>query len=81
MKGAISVRLDSEFVEKAKLYADVAHRSTPKQIEYWATIGRIAEDNPDLSYAFIAEAMTATAEMNSGRIEPYERSTPRKRKR
>ena len=44
---ATSVRLDDDFVSDAQLYAKVSKRSTPKQIEHWAEIGRIVEDNPD----------------------------------
>lgn len=46
---AISIRLDDDFVSNVKVHADAASRSIPKQIEYWAKIGRIAEDNPDLT--------------------------------
>lgn len=70
---AISVRLDNVFVEEAQVYAEVAKRSVPKQIEHWAEIGRIAEDNPDLSYEFIKDALFATAEANAGRISKYAR--------
>ena len=57
-----TVNLPDELVEKAKRYASVFHRSTPKQIEYWAKIGQIAEENPDLSYDFIRETLVAREE-------------------
>ncbi len=74
---ATSIRHDSDFVTQAKTYAKVTKRSVPKQIEHWAEIGRIAEDNPDLSYEFIKEALLATAEIKGGSAKPYVR---RKRK-
>ncbi len=74
---AKSIRMDDNFVQEAQLYAEVNHRSIPKQIEHWAQIGRIAEDNPDLPYEFIRDALIATAEIESGATEPYVR---RKRK-
>lgn len=46
----ITVNLDADLVKLAKTYSAVNHRSIPKQIEYWAKIGRIAEENPDLNY-------------------------------
>lgn len=70
---AISVRLDDTFVEEAQVYAEAAKRSVPKQIEHWAEIGRIAEDNPDLSYAFIKEALLATVEFNADKVSDYVR--------
>ena len=43
------IKLDSALVEAARTYASAAHRSTSKQIEHWATLGRTAEENPELS--------------------------------
>lgn len=70
---ATSVRLDDSFVETAQVYADATKRSIPKQIEHWAEIGRIAEDNADLSYEFIKDALVATAEIHAGRTSKYVR--------
>lgn len=70
---AKSVRLDDSFVQDAQVYAEANHRTIPKQIEHWAQIGRIAEDNPDLPYEFIRDALMATAEINAGATEKYVR--------
>ncbi|MCA4113851.1 ParD-like family protein, partial [Serratia marcescens] len=43
---ATSIRLDDDFVLDVKVHAEASSRSVPKQIEHWARIGRIAEDNP-----------------------------------
>lgn len=56
---ATSVRLDDSFVQDVKVHADALSRSLPKQIEHWAKIGQIVEENPDLSYAFIKEVLLA----------------------
>ena len=66
------VKLSDEVVTEAKRYAAVYSRSTPKQIEYWAQIGKIAEENPDLSYNFIKEMLLAKAEADEGDVSPYE---------
>lgn len=70
---AKSVRMDDIFVQEAQVYAEVNHRSIPKQIEHWAQIGRIAEDNPDLPYSFIRDALIASAEIDAGATELYVR--------
>ncbi len=57
-----TVNLSDELVEKAKQYASVYSRSTPKQIEYWAKIGKVAEENPDLPYEFIRDILLAMDE-------------------
>lgn len=74
---AKSVRHDDDFVLQAQVYAEANHRSLPKQIEYWAKIGRIVEENPDLPYEFVREALLATAELKAGALEKYERRTKR----
>lgn len=70
---AKSVRLEADFVADVQIYAEAHHRSIPKQIEHWATIGRIAEENPDLPYEFIQDALLASAEVTAGKVKPYVR--------
>lgn len=74
---AISIRHDDDFVDDARVYAKANRRSVPKQIEHWAQIGRIAEDNPDLPYEFIKDAIVAMAEVNAGKATKYVRKTKR----
>ena len=58
-----AVKLSEELIRDARRYGAVYSRSIPKQIEYWSRIGRIAEENPDLSYAFIKEILLAKNEV------------------
>ncbi len=74
---ATSVRLDDDFVSDIKVYAQAASRSIPKQIEHWAKIGRIAEDNPDLPYSFILETLLAQSEVENNKVSRYARRTSR----
>lgn len=68
---AQSIKLSDELLQEAGIYATVYSRSIPKQIEYWSRIGKIAEENPDLSYEFIKEILLAKAENNGGKLEKY----------
>lgn len=68
----ISVRLDQDLIEKATIMAKALDRTPPKQIEHWAKIGKMMEDNPELSYAFVREAVIAEAERQAGKLEAYE---------
>ena len=72
---ATSVRLDDGFVSHAKVHAEAENRSLPKQIEYWAKIGQIMIDNPDLSYEFVHETLLATEEVKQGLAKRYVRRT------
>ena len=69
---ATSVKLSDELVSEARRYGMVYSRSTPKQIEYWSRIGKIAEENPDLSYAFIREILIAREEATEGELSEYQ---------
>ncbi|HAU5565290.1 hypothetical protein VH86_05700 [Pantoea sp. BL1] len=74
---ATSIRLDDDFVEDVRTHAEAMSRSVPKQIEHWARIGRIAEDNPDLTFSFINEILLAKAEMDNGKVKKYVRRKDR----
>lgn len=67
-----SIRLDQELIEKASIIGKALNRTTPKQIEHWAKIGEIMEDNPDLPYEFVRQAIVAKAERDAGKLETYE---------
>lgn len=45
---SIAVNLDEKLVNDARSHSKVLSRSVTKQIEHWAKIGHIAEDNPNL---------------------------------
>ena len=66
-----SIRLDQELVDKAAIMAKAFNRTTPKQIEHWAKIGEMMEDNPDLPFEFVKQAIIAKAELEAGKLESY----------
>jgi len=66
-----SIRIDQELIDKAKIMAKALDRTTPKQIEHWAKIGEMMEDNPDLPYEFVKQAIIAKAEKDAGKLVAY----------
>jgi hypothetical protein len=68
---AVTLKLSDDLVELAKLHAAVEQRSVPKQIEYWARLGKV-EDNPELPLQFIKETLLAAQEAKAGMLTPYE---------
>ncbi len=64
-----AVKLADTLIDQARRYANVAHRSVPKQIEYWSQIGRIAEENPDLPFSMIREILIADQEEPVGEYQ------------
>ena len=66
-----TIKLSDHLIDTAKCYANTFNRSLPKQIEYWSKIGRIAEENPDLSYNIIKDILLAQQEEAVGQTVPY----------
>lgn len=71
LKNAQAVKLSLELVQSAKARAKAEHRSMAGQIEYWAKIGKIAEENPDLPYEFIRGVLIAEEEIAAGKAIPF----------
>jgi len=69
---AQSVRLSDSLVKQAQSVGEVMSRSGSRQIEHWAKIGKIAEENPDLPYEFILDVLIAKAELDHGLVDDYE---------
>ena len=59
---SVAVTLPDTLVKTADIYKKINKRSRAGQIEYWATMGKIALDNPDLSMEFIEEILIAQEE-------------------
>jgi len=68
---AQSVRINDELVKSAKMVAVTEHRSLAGQVEHWASIGRVAEENPDLPFSMLREILRAKAEADAGMVEEY----------
>jgi hypothetical protein len=67
-----AIKLSEELINEARCYGEVYSRSVPKQIEYWSRIGRLAEENPDLSYSFLKEILLGIHEAAGGDLSPYQ---------
>ena len=65
------IRISANLAEQAKVRSSVENRSMTAQVEYWAKIGKIAEENPDLPFAFIKEILLGMEELKSGEKEKY----------
>ena len=66
-----AVKISDELVAKAKVKSKVFKRSVAGQIEYWAKIGQIVEDNPDLPLPLIQDILIAKEQIKSGQGTPY----------
>ena len=67
-----SVRLDQELIARATITAKALSRTAPQQIEHWAKIGEMMEDNPYVPYEFVKQAIIAKAEREAEKLESYD---------
>jgi len=71
-----AVRISDELIKSAKKVSKVENRSLTGQIEYWAKIGQIAEENPDMSYKLIKEILLGLKDLESGEFSDYHLNEP-----
>ena len=61
-----AIKISKEIADEAKISAKVNRRSMAGQVEYWAFLGKIAEDNPDLSYLVIKDILLGRQQLKEG---------------
>ena len=67
-----TVKLSKDIITEAKIISKALNRSLAGQIEYWAKIGRLAEESPDLTYEFIKNILIAQQEVIANQLTSYE---------
>jgi len=60
------------FLREVEARANAESRSISGQIKYYARLGMIAKDNPDLPMAFIEDVLIAQEESKAGLGQPYQ---------
>jgi len=66
-----ALKVSDELVELARPHAVAEHRSIPKQIEHWARLGKLVEENPDMPLQFIKDTLLSIEEANAGQRTVY----------
>ncbi len=72
---ASTVKLSKEFISEARILSKAFNRSLSGQIEHWAKIGKLAEENPDLTYDFIKDILISMSEDEAGLSEAFDLGT------
>lgn len=52
-----TVKISDETLASARQQASIFHRTVGGQIDYWATIGRLAERYPGLTFEYLQKLM------------------------
>ena len=68
---ATAVKVSDDLFEKAKIKSKIFKRSIAGQIEYWAKIGQMIEENPDLPLLFIQDVLMGREQIKAGQGTPY----------
>jgi hypothetical protein len=66
-----AIRVSDKLIKRARIASAVEHRSLTGQIEYWARIGRCAEENPELTFHLIKDILTGIEELDAGEGTEY----------
>jgi hypothetical protein len=67
-----SIKLSAGLIKDAKLHAEAMHRSVAKQIEYWARLGKVDEENPDLPIPMLQDMLVSMEEVKAGNLSTYQ---------
>ncbi len=67
-----AIRISDILVKEAKIRSRVENRSLTGQIEYWAKIGKIAEENPDIPFSLLREILIGIEQLNSNEGTEYQ---------
>lgn len=73
---ASAVRISDDLINLAKKISKLEHRSVTGQIEHWALIGKISEENPEMPYNLIKEVLMGLKELESGEFSEYQFDQP-----
>lgn len=66
-----AVKISDELIAQARIKSKIFKRSIAGQIEYWAQIGQIVEENPDLPLPFIQDVLLGKEQIRAGIGTPY----------
>ena len=67
-----AIQLSELLIEEAKPYAQAMQRSVAEQIEYWARLGKVAEENPDLPIRMLQDMLVSMEEVKAGNLSTYQ---------
>lgn len=67
-----AVKLSVKIITEARVMSHALNRSVSGQIEHWAKIGKLAEENPDLTYEMIKNILIAREEAKIMNLVSYQ---------
>jgi DNA polymerase III psi subunit len=68
----IAIQLSELLIEQAEPYAKAMNRSVAEQIDYWARLGKVAEENPDLPIPMLQDMLVSMEEVKADNLSVYQ---------
>ncbi|MCP5050348.1 MAG: hypothetical protein GY940_24500 [bacterium] len=69
---SIAIQISDQLIQRAQATGSMENRTLTGQIEYWAKIGKCAEENPDLTFSLIKEILNGLEELKNGEGTEYQ---------
>ncbi|HEY4714296.1 MAG TPA: hypothetical protein VIH30_08685 [Aquirhabdus sp.] len=69
---ATVIKINDQMVAAARVHGATLNRSATKQVEFWACIGKIAEENPDLNFNEIKDLLIGLEQVKAGMVTDYQ---------
>lgn len=70
-----TIRISDNIIHDARIFGKIYNRSVPKQIEFWSKLGKIAEENPEMTYDEIRALLFALEEKKVGDVDEFKFSS------
>jgi hypothetical protein len=67
-----AINVSEQLIEEANPVAQATHRSVSEQIEYWACLGKVAEENPDLPIHMLQDILASIEEVKASNMNVYQ---------
>ena len=67
----VTIELSNSFVDNVSITANTTKRLLAMQIEYWAKLGKLAEENPDLPMDFMKDILVSLQQTEIGEVSEY----------
>jgi chaperone required for assembly of F1-ATPase len=67
-----TIEISDYLFADARAAGSVLGRSVAEQIEHWCRIGKVMEENPGLSYAFIKGVLASKREADDDKLTDYQ---------
>ena len=66
-----TIKIAGDLLDEARKSSRIKNRSLTRQIVHWVKIGKLIEDNPDLTYNMIKDMMTGLEGLDHGKGIEY----------